>query len=149
RPRAFAPAKASGPPWRPPSSVSVLSTRGAPRARGRRAQRVSGKTVGVKARCAVRVSLHEQLRAPFLPAGRAGICHERAAARDALARRGRRAALDPVDEQLERSVGVRLDELELLEVAAALAVPLDVVAVLDLVVAVEPCPPGGHHGVAE
>src|SRR5439155_1036010 len=55
----------------------------------------------------------------------------------------------PVDEQLKGSVSVRLDELELREVAAALAVPLDVIAVLDLVVPVQRGAPGGNDGVAE
>src|SRR5439155_434416 len=59
------------------------------------------------------------------------------------------ASLHPVDEQLKGSVSVRLDELELREVAAALAVPLDVVAVLDLVVPVQRGAPGGNDGVAE
>jgi hypothetical protein len=45
---------------------------------------------------------------------------DRAAARDALARRQRGAALDVVDEEVERALRMRLDELELREVEVCL-----------------------------
>src|SRR3989441_6822302 len=95
------------------------------------------------------VSLLQQRRAPLRLPCRAGIRHDRAAARDALARRRENASLDPVDQELKGSVSVGLDELELREVAAALAVPLDVVTVLDLVVPVQGGAPGPDDGVAE
>jgi hypothetical protein len=58
----------------------------------------------------------------------------RAAARDALARRERNILLHLLDQQVERALRVRLDEFQLREVE--LLVVLDVVAVLDLVQAV-------------
>src|SRR3989449_5977619 len=45
--------------------------------------------------------------------------------------------------------GVQTCALPICEVAAALAVPLDVIAVLDLVVPVQRGAPGGNDGVAE
>src|SRR5207244_12943447 len=59
---------------------------------------------------ATRASLHQQRRAPLRLPRRAGVRHDRAAARDALARRGRGAPLDPVDQELKGPVSVRLDE---------------------------------------
>src|SRR5437667_11842999 len=70
-------------------------------------------------------------------------------ARDALARGRHDAALDPADEAPERVVRVRLQKFELREVAAALAVALDVVAVLDFVEAVLGGSARGDHRVAE
>src|SRR5688572_26744055 len=72
--------------------------------------------------------LHQQLRAALDRRAR----DYGAAARDALARGRWRALLHPVHQQVEGAVRVRLDELELDEVAARLPVLLDVVAVLHL-----------------
>src|SRR6266446_2845124 len=91
----------------------------------------------------------QQRRATLGPSRHARIVDDRAAARDALARGRHDAALDPADETLERVVHVRLQELELREVAAALAVALDVVAVLDFVEAVLGSSARGDHRVAE
>src|SRR3954470_13716358 len=85
--------------------------------------------------CQTHASGHEEIRAVFRLRGRIA---DRAATRDALARRQRSAPLDVVHQEVERVLRVRLDELELREVE--LLVVLDVVAVLHFVQAVSGVP---------
>src|SRR5262249_24746072 len=97
--------------------------RAARRRRLRRPRRRAG-------RLSASPSPHQDLRAV---AGLRRAGGDRTAARDALAGWELRAALDVVDQQVERALGVRLDQLELRE---GVLERLDVVAVLHLVQAV-------------
>src|SRR6266850_6035127 len=91
----------------------------------------------------------KQRRAALRTSRRARVVDDGPTARNALIRRRRDAVLDPADETLERVVHVRLQKFELGEVAAALAVALDVVAVLHFVEPVLGSFTRGDDGVAE